>query len=360
MLGILYLSIKTKERENCTVLDLCISKDREWAAKAPRVVLLNTHCPGKRPCTGWSTRLSILKKALRDATLRLCQRSQLTLPPLNWPTWLTTRSSNDREEVAVDIQTGEQYSSTGSINAQKHLATTVTSRKTLIVFLKMPTLIETDAAIALTCFSNVNLESRMTPKIFNSETISTTEPSINKSGNKGSTVWEREISIPLVLLRFTNMPHLLHQSLITSQIIIQWCCYGWRITRMWYPTKQGRVVSITNQRILKQPWKVSNVQQKQQWTKNTTLWRTRYDINTWTKHTINLNSLSTTGQNNSGKPWTLDNNNIIIVSTGLCVNLIGGNTSMLNCCWRNEVKCDYLFIVQQSPAVVLLEYFVIW
>ena len=57
----------------------------------------------------------------------------------------------------------------------------------------------------------------MTPKIFNSETISTTEPSINKSGNKGSTVREREISIPLVLLGFTNMPHLLHQSLITQK-----------------------------------------------------------------------------------------------------------------------------------------------
>ena len=32
---------RTKERENCTVLDLGISKDREWAAKAPRVGLLN-------------------------------------------------------------------------------------------------------------------------------------------------------------------------------------------------------------------------------------------------------------------------------------------------------------------------------
>ena len=50
----------------------------------------------------------------------------------------------------------------------------------------MPTLIEAEAAIALTCFSNDNLESIMTPKIFNSETISTTEPSINKSGNKGN------------------------------------------------------------------------------------------------------------------------------------------------------------------------------
>ena len=74
---------RTKERENYTVQDLGISKDREWAAKDPRVGLLNTYCAGKRPRTGWSTRLSILKKTLRDATLRLCQRSQLTLPPLN-------------------------------------------------------------------------------------------------------------------------------------------------------------------------------------------------------------------------------------------------------------------------------------
>ena len=65
---------------------------------------------------------------------------------------------------------------------------------------------------------------------------------------------------------------------------------------MWYPTKQGKVVSITNQLILKQPWKVSNVQHEQQWTENTTLWHTRYDINTRTTHTIYLNSLSTTGQ----------------------------------------------------------------
>ena len=75
-----------------------------------------------------------------------------TLPPLNRLTWLTTRSSNDRWEMAADIQTGEQYSSTWSMNAQKHLATTATSRKTLIVFLKMPTLLEAEASIALTCF----------------------------------------------------------------------------------------------------------------------------------------------------------------------------------------------------------------
>ena len=57
----------------------------------------------------------------------------------------------------------------------------------------------------------------MTPKIFNSETILTTEPSMTKSGNKGSTIREREISISLVLLGFTNMPHLLHLSLIIAK-----------------------------------------------------------------------------------------------------------------------------------------------
>ena len=44
--------------------------------------------------------------------------------------------------MAADIQTGEQCSSTGSMNAQKHLATTEASRKTLIVFLKIPILLE--------------------------------------------------------------------------------------------------------------------------------------------------------------------------------------------------------------------------
>ena len=91
-------------------------------------------------------------------------------------------------EVAADIQTGEQYSSTGSMNALKHLATTATSRKSLIVFLKIPTLLEAEAAIALTCFSNDIFESRKTSKIFNSETISTTVPSTTKSGKEGSTV----------------------------------------------------------------------------------------------------------------------------------------------------------------------------
>ena len=64
---------RTKERENVPFLDLGISKDREWAAKAPRVGLLNTHCAGKRPRTGWSTRLSILKKNSP------CYRAQRTL-----------------------------------------------------------------------------------------------------------------------------------------------------------------------------------------------------------------------------------------------------------------------------------------
>ena len=149
-------------------------------------------------------------------------------------------------EVAADIQTVKQYSRTGSMNDQRRLASTVISLKTLIiVFLKIPTFLEAEAAIALTCFSKANLESIMTPKIFNSENISTTEQSMTKSGNKGSTAREREISIPLVLLGFTSIPHLLHQSLIIDKSSF--------LPRMWNSTKQGRVVSITNKPILEEP-----------------------------------------------------------------------------------------------------------
>ena len=34
---------------------------------------------------------------------------------------------------------------------------------------------------------------------------------------------------------------------------------------------------------------------------------------------------------------SLDNDNTIIVSTRLCVNVIGENTSMINCCWRSKM-----------------------
>ena len=57
----------------------------------------------------------------------------------------------------MDIQTEEQYSSTGSMNAQKHLTTIVTSLMTLIVFLKIVTLHEAEAAIALTASRKLTL-----------------------------------------------------------------------------------------------------------------------------------------------------------------------------------------------------------
>ena len=50
-----------------------------------------------------------------------------------------------------------------------------------MVILKIQTLIEAEAAISLTCFSKANFESRMTLKIFNSETISTTQPSMTSA-----------------------------------------------------------------------------------------------------------------------------------------------------------------------------------
>ena len=168
--------------------------------------------------TAWLTNQTVnFEEDTQRYHLGSMPRITATLPPPNWLTRSTTLSSNNRWEVVAEIQTVEQYSSTGSMNAQKYLATTAISLKTLIVFLKMPTLLEEEAAIALTCFSKINLKSRMTLKIYNSETISTTEPSIIKSENKDSTVQEWEISISLVLLGFTSVPHLLDQLQIMAK-----------------------------------------------------------------------------------------------------------------------------------------------
>ena len=91
----------------------------------------------------------------------------------------------------------------------------------LIFFLKIQTIIEAEAAIALTCYSKVNFETRMTPKIYNSETISTAVPSMTKWRNKGTTnapPYENEKwSFPLSYVWFTSMPHLLRHALIKAK-----------------------------------------------------------------------------------------------------------------------------------------------
>ena len=60
---------------------------------------------------------------------------------------------------------------------------------------------------------------------------------------------------------------------------------------------------------------------------------------------------------------SLENNYIINVSTRLCVNFIGENTSMLNCCWRSEVKCDYftkycLIITSSYPTGIFRNFII--
>ena len=44
-----------KKHENWPVLNLSISKDREWVVKAPRVGLLNTYCASKNHAQGDQT-----------------------------------------------------------------------------------------------------------------------------------------------------------------------------------------------------------------------------------------------------------------------------------------------------------------
>ena len=121
---------------------LGISKDREWSAIAPRVGLLNRYCAGKRPRTGWSNKPSIWRRHSKMPRYACAKDHSWHLHHF--------RHVNNMSEVAPDIQTGKQYSSTGRMNAQKHLATTAASPKTLIVFLKIPILLEAEAPISLT------------------------------------------------------------------------------------------------------------------------------------------------------------------------------------------------------------------
>ena len=53
----------------------------------------------------------------------------------------------------------------------------------------------------------------------------------------------------------------------------------------------------------------------------------------------------------------LDNNNIIM-STILWVNLIGENTSMLKCCWRSEVNLFYCSAITSSIPTGIFRNFI--
>ena len=129
----------------------------------------------------------------------------------------------------------------------------------------------------------INFESRMTSKIFNSETISTAIPTMTKSGNKGTTVREQEIIIPIVVLL-----HLLQNALIKAKSSFKGCCC--RCPMMW----ASDVVPILTCTL----W--SSLDRSAMCSRNskgprTLPWGTpdTYDIDTGVTCTIYLNNLST-------------------------------------------------------------------
>ena len=171
--------------------------------------------------------------------------------PLNRLTWPTTQSSYDRWEV---VQTSKLENSTLAQriwmskniwqqhrHLEKHsLSSSKYQPSSRLVF----------SSIALTCFSKANFESRITPKIFNSETISTTVPSKPNQGTRAQLYENEKLVSPRHAWIYQHTPPTAPIA-DHSQIIIQWCCHRWPITSMRYSAKQGRVVSITNQTILK-------------------------------------------------------------------------------------------------------------
>ena len=106
-------------------------------SKAPRIGLLIIDCTGNRIRTGWPNKLSILKQIHKDAPLRLCQRSQQTLPPFNGLTGLTARPSNNKR-ISSRYPNNRTVHKHRKYECPKTLATTETSLKAPIIFLIIP------------------------------------------------------------------------------------------------------------------------------------------------------------------------------------------------------------------------------
>ena len=93
---------------------------------------------------------------------------------------LTAPSSSLRCVSAAQHQTAEQYSKTGRTKPRKHLPRSDLSCNTRQDFLKIPSLYEAALETERRCFSKVNFESNVTPKITRSpDSFSTVPPIAN-------------------------------------------------------------------------------------------------------------------------------------------------------------------------------------
>ena len=114
---------------------------------------------------------------------------------------LTTRYSSLRCKSAAEHHAAEQYSKTGRTKLRKHLSRSALSWSTSQDFLKIPNLWEAALEAKRRCFSNVSLESNVTPNITRSSDYFSTVPPIVNGGDWGCIVRDLEIIIVMVLYK---------------------------------------------------------------------------------------------------------------------------------------------------------------
>ena len=124
----------------------------------------------------------------------------------------TTRSSSRRCVSAAEHQTAEQYSKTGKTKPLKYLPRSSLSWNTWQDFLKIPSRWEAALETERICFSNVILESNVTPNITRSSDSFSTVPPIANAGDWGCIVHDLETIIVLVLHVFNFIPQRSHHA----------------------------------------------------------------------------------------------------------------------------------------------------
>ena len=131
----------------------------------PCVTRTGTFSPGRASLSGCIGLHLILYSIHRTATDRWWAMSHSNTPPVTNRAPQSARSSSLRCVLAAKHHTAEQYSKIGRTKQRKHLSRSDLSWNTCHGFLKILSLWEAALETKHRCFSNVILESNVTPNI---------------------------------------------------------------------------------------------------------------------------------------------------------------------------------------------------
>ena len=155
----------------------------------------------------------------------ICDARLMQTPSLNTNTTDFTVRSSLRCVSAAEHHTAEQYFKTGRTKPRKHLPRSNLSWNTRLDFLKIPSLWEVAMETERRCFSNVILESNVTPNISRSSDSYCTVPPIVNGGDWGCTV--RHLETIMIRDLVTRIQFLSQVTPLTNlpEVTVQGLCY---------------------------------------------------------------------------------------------------------------------------------------